>query len=117
MKRLFLPLAAILSLSACGPLSALTAPATYANATVLDEKLAIGVELAYQAAAQAVLAVNDVRPFSPALKARIQAADRKAYEAVVSVRAAYRAGNAPSYSMAAAEAQSAISALLQLIGS
>lgn len=115
MKRL-IPLVLVLALPGCSLGALMQPPATHANATVLDEKLAIGVELAYQAAAQAILAVNDVRPFSPALKARIQAADRKAYEAVVAVRAAYRAGNASSYSMAAAEAQSAIAALLQLIG-
>lgn len=116
MKRL-IPLAMLaLTLPSCTGLAALAGgPAPVANATVLDEKLAIGVELAYQAVTRAILAANDARPFSPELKERVKLADRKAYEAVVAVRAAYRAGNASSYSMAAAEAQAAIAALLQLL--
>jgi hypothetical protein len=112
-----LPLALLaLTLPGCSALGALKGePATVANQTVLDEKLAIGVELAYQAAGQAVLTLNQVRPFSPEMKERVKAADRTAYEAVVAVRAAYAAGNASSYSMAAAQAQSAVAKLLAII--
>lgn len=117
MKRILPLILLALPLSGCAAgLAGIAPPATHANQTVLDEKLAIGVELAYQAAAQATLAVNDVRPLSPAVKERVKAADRKAYEAVAAVRAAYRAGNSSSYSMAAAEAQAAIASLLQMIG-
>lgn len=110
-----LPLALLLALPSCNLGALMQPPATHANATVLDEKLAIGAELSYQAVTQAVLSANAVRPFSDSAKERIKAADRKAYEALVAVRAAYRAGNASSYSMAAAEAQSAVAALLEAI--
>ena len=115
MKRI-LPFALILALPGCSLGALMQPPATYANATVLDDKIALAIELGYQATAQAILLANDLRPFSPELRDRVKAADRKAYEAVLAVRAAYRAGNANSYAMAAAEAQAAVAALLQLIG-
>lgn len=116
MKRLLI-IAAACSLSGCAGLSAMMAPppATVANQTVLDERVASLAELAYQGAAEAILTRNSLKPYSEEQKEAVKAADRKAYEALVGVRAAYRAGNASSYQMAAAEAQSAVAALLQII--
>lgn len=106
MKVLFLPIA--LTLASCGHASIPT-PATVADATTLDEKAAIGVELGYQAAAQLALATGAAR------SERVKSADRRAYAAVKAVRAAYNAGNASSYPTAAIAAHEAVAALLTAI--
>lgn len=103
MKALFIPLS--LALASCN-MGALPAPNTVADRTTLDERAAIGVELAYQAAAQLALSTGAAK------REDVKAADRKAYAAVKAVRAAYSAGNASSYPTAAIAAHEAVAALL-----
>ncbi len=110
MKRILI--AAALALSACATIPAIPpAPASVANASTLDEQTALAVELAYQAAATAVLATG------LATKPAVKAADRKAYAAVKAVRAAYDTGNASSYATAAVTARTALTDLLTAIRS
>lgn len=103
MRALFIPLS--LALASCN-MGALPAPNTVANQTTLDERAAIAVEMAYQAAAQLALSTGVAKRES------VKAADRRAYEAVKAVRNAYSAGNASSYATAAASAHTAVASLL-----
>jgi len=107
MKYLFIPLS--LALASCTSLGIPMSPATVADRTTLDERAAIGVELAYQAAAQVALATGAAK------SDKVKAADRRAYAAVKAVRAAYSAGNASSYPTAAIAAHEAVAALLTAI--
>lgn len=86
-----------------------TAPAQIADRTTLDEQAALAVELAYQAAATAVLATGAEK------RADVRAADQRAYAAVKAVRAAYDAGNAASYLAATVSARAAVASLLTAI--
>jgi len=115
MKRI-LPFALILALPGCSLGALMQPPATYANATVLDERAALLVESLYQAAARIVLTRHDIRPYSPEALARVKQADRKAYDAVLIARTLYRTGNAAQYDDALDAAKEAIAALLALIG-
>lgn len=113
MKRL-IPLAMLaLTLPGCAALTG--NPQTISNRTMLDERFGTLIEDSYTAAGMLVVAANALHPFSPELKERVKAADRKVYEAVAAVRAAYAASNAPAYSLAVTQAQIAISALIALV--
>lgn len=103
MRALLIPLS--LALASCN-VSALPPPNTVADRTTLDERAAIAVEMAYQAAAQLALATGAAK------REDVKAADRRAYAAVKAVRAAYEAGNAASYASAAASAHSTVASLL-----
>ena len=119
MKRLIL-LPVLLGLSACGGLAGLmtppanfpASPSAVANTTKLDEQAALGVELAYQAANRATFFAAKAGFLSPDAKLRAADLDNAAYKAVLATRAAYDAGNATSYAVAATRAQAAISTLL-----
>lgn len=118
MKRIILASLAALAISGCGVLSALAvppAPAAVADKTIIDEQAALAVELAYQAASMAVGTAADLGVLKGESATKAAAIDRKAYRAVVAVRAAYDAGNATSYGAAAATARAEITALLALI--
>lgn len=106
MKAILLPLA--LAVASCGP-ATVPPPATVSDATTLDERAAIAVELAYQAGAQLALTTGAAKT------ERVKAADRRAFAAVKAVRAAYRAGNASTYPAAAIAAHEAVAALLLAI--
>lgn len=112
MKHLIL--AASLALGACTT-APLPVPATVADSTILDEQAALSVELAYQAAATALLTANRAGVIPDATKPRLKAADQRAYAAVLAVRAAYRAGNATGYSAALTDARGAVTAFLTAI--
>lgn len=114
MKKLFATLAIALSLTGCAPLlSALTStPASYANQTVLDEKGAITVELAYKAARLAVETGVEAGLIKGQRALAVADLDTRAFTAVVGVRAAYRAGNAQSYAVAIVEANAAVADLI-----
>lgn len=103
MKALFIPLS--LALASCG-VSSLPAPNTVADRTTLDERAAIAVEMAYQAAAQLALSTGAAK------RENVKAADRRAYAAVKAARDAYSAGNASSYAAAAAGAHTAVASFL-----
>lgn len=117
MKRSVFLLATMV---ACAPLAAcdfgtIQSPGSVANRTVLDEQIAVSVELAYKAARVAVETGVDAGLIKGATAAKVALADNRAFAAVQFVRTAYRAGNAASYSAAATEAQKAVGALLSAI--
>ena len=120
MFRGYLIAAASLALCGCSLATSFagglpTTPAEIADTTVVDEKVALSVELAYQAAGTAVkfAAETGVLRGDAALQAK--AIDARAYRAVQSARTAYDAGNALSYIDAERIARSEIAALLRLV--
>jgi hypothetical protein len=106
-----------LALSACATLPAPPAPVTVADRTRLDEQTALSVELAYQAAATAVLTASRAGLVPASARPALAAADRRAFAAVRAVRAAYDAGNATGYAGAVEAARAAIASLLTAIRS
>jgi hypothetical protein len=111
MKRFFFALALPLALvGASGGCSSIpSSPSAVASTTVLDEKGAIGVELAYTAAAKASsVAIRSGAVTDPAVIAHIGQLNEKAYAAVKAVRAAYAAGNSDSYITAFSDARTSI---------
>jgi hypothetical protein len=116
MKRL-LPLGlAVLMLSGCATLGAIpTSPGAVASATVLDEKAAIGFELAYQGAALAATTAIKAGFIKGPAATRVALIDNKAYAAVKAVRTAYDSSNATDYATAATKAQAALAELLDAI--
>ncbi len=110
-------IAATLALCACAPAQSAigglpAAPVELADKTTLDEQTALGVELAYQAAAFAILTATDAGLIRGKVAETVAACDRVAHSAVTALRAAYDAGNARSYSEAAKIARKAVAALL-----
>lgn len=108
----------------CAPLAACTttgglapppAPATVANATILDEQVGQGVELAYAAFRTALEFAVDTGRLKGAAATRAAALDNRAFAATQAVQAAYRAGNSAGYLAAAKEARAAIAAALAAI--
>ncbi len=110
MKRFIFALVLPLALANSGGCSSIpSSPSAVASTTVLDEKGAIGIELAYTAAARgSIVAIRSGAITNPATIARIGQLNEKAYAAVKAARAAYRAGNATGYLTAFNEAKSAI---------
>ena len=111
--------AASLSLASCAPMLAAMgglppSPAAAADQTRLDEQAALSVELAYQAANQAVSFAVDLGFIRGERATRLAAIDRRAYRAVLTARVAYDAGNAASYGAAVVTARAEILALLNL---
>lgn len=105
----------VLALAGCQPLVSTPAPATYAGATVLDEKGAIGAEKAFTFAAKAAtVAIRSGLVSDPARLTQIEAVRGKAYAALLNIRRAYRAGNATSYAAAFAEFDLALTTLNEL---
>ena len=115
MKPLILATLPLALVAACTTTGGLPAPGTVADRSVLDERLALSAELAYQAAATALLTANRAGIISASARPRLKAADERAYAAVLAVRAAYRAGNSYSYAEAATRAQDAVAAFLTAI--
>jgi len=114
MMRLLFAVSAALALAGCN-LSALGSlpptPAQAADRTILDEQGALTVELAYSAVRLAVETGVDVGIIRGANATRFAELDRRAYAAVLAVRAAYRAGNADSYAAAQTLALDAVAQL------
>ncbi len=126
MKRMgLLALAAASLLVGCTPTTAAfdalataataQGPSTVADRTVLDEKAAIAVEVAYQASALAILTATRAGMIEGETATKVAAADANAYQAVLLVRAAYNAGNAKSYADAAAKAVVSIKSTIALL--
>jgi len=120
MKRMIFAICGALALASCGAVTAPAAippsPSTLADKTVLDEQGALAAELAYKAARLAVETGVDAGVIKGANATRFAALDSKAFAALQTVRAAYRAGNATTYSAALTQARAAISDLLALTG-
>jgi hypothetical protein len=88
----------------------------FADRTTLDERAASAAELAYKAARTACELAVDLGTIKGATATRFRELNRQAYAALGKVRAAYRAGNARSYTAALDEAASLTGALLGLTG-
>lgn len=122
MKRLIFALcpALLLVLSACAPLGILAglaqppAPVTLADRTTLDEQGLLGLELAYKGGRMAAEAGVDLGLIRGEVALKLAALDDKAFRALGAARAAYRAGNAASYTTALGEGQAAITGILAL---
>lgn len=113
-----LVIASALALSACTTIPAPPPPATIADTTTLDETGAIGVEVAYKAFRTAMELAVDAGMLKGATALRVRDLDNRAYALVSAARAAYRAGNAATYSAAVDEALSVItSATAAIAGS
>lgn len=130
LSRYFILAIAATALTACVPATAafdaLASAATQAgpsanaalaaaDGTVLDEKAAIAVELAYQASATAILTATRAGFIQGETAKKVAAADLAAYRAVLLVRASYQTGNARSYGEAATKAVTLIKATLALL--
>lgn len=87
-------------------------PASAADSTVLDERIALGVEAAYGGARTVAEVLVDTGQLKGAKAARVAKLDREAYAAVKLMRAAYSAGNSSSYLAAARTATGAVQAFL-----
>lgn len=118
MKRALTILAA-LSLSACTTgqvVSAIpAAPAAVANKTVLDEQAALGVELAYQAAALSLITATRAGLIKGDAATKAAALESRAYAAVLAVRGAYNTANADSYSDALVQARSLVAQIVAIV--
>lgn len=105
--------AAALALGGCaGGVQIPASPGTVAQGTLLDERLALGAELAYKAARKVIETGTDAGLIKGADATKAAALDAKAYSLVGKVRAAYAAGNAKSYQDAYDAATAAIGDLL-----
>ena len=110
-----LVVALCLGVSACGALGAIPpSPASAAQTIVLDEQGALGVELAYQAAALSLRTGLRAGFIKGEAASKARTADTKAFGAVRAVRAAYDAANATDYGEALARARESVGALIAL---
>lgn len=121
MKRIILAVTAALALSGCAlaglPTNLLpTAPAAVADRTILDEKAAVAVELTYKAWRTAAEAATDAGWVKGAQAVKVADLDRRAYDAVKAVRAAYNAGNAANYKAAFVNAQKVLASASAALG-
>lgn len=116
MKRLMLLAAAfaLTPLTACD-FGSTASPASVANTTILDEQVAVSIELAYKAARTALETGVDAGLIKGELATKVALADNKAFAATQAVQQAYKAGNASNYASAAIQAQAAIRDLLAAI--
>lgn len=110
-----------LALGACGLMpglmalpSAVPAPVALADRIMLDEQALLGLELAYKGGRMAAEAGVDLGFIRGEVALKVAALDDKAFRALGSARAAYRAGNADSYKTALGEGQAAITGILAL---
>lgn len=83
--------ASSLSVSACATLGA--EPAAVADTTKADEQAMLAAENVYLAANNLAQFSFDLNVLNADQRAKVKAADNKAYSALLAVRAAYRAGN------------------------
>ncbi len=113
MIGLLLPVSLVMS--GCAGFSLPTTPSDAANGTILDERAALSVELAYKAQAKLLETAVDAGLLKGNRAAVAATFDIRAKSAVDAVRAAYDAGNAQSYNAAIDEARSAIEAAVNTI--
>lgn len=118
MMMRFFGLPAALVLAGCMALdtpASLAAPVQAAEQTSMDEQAALAAELAYQAGALAAKTAIEAGWLRPDQAGRVRAAEGRAYDALLGVRAAYRAGNSSDYGAALSNARAAVSALLAAV--
>lgn len=115
MKRFLLcaALALAVPIGGCHSFTSLpTSPSNAANATVLDEQLALGVEATYKAARTAMETAVDSGVLHGANATKARTLNTQAYDAVKATRAAYDAGQQDNYIAAAGKAAGIVSNLL-----
>lgn len=116
MRKFIAALLLPLALAACGVLDPRPAgPVVVADQTVLDERAAVGVELAYKATALTLETAVDAGLLYGEAATKAAELDRKAYAAVTAARKAYEAGNAATYDQAVADAYAAVSLALEAL--
>ncbi len=113
MRKTYLAfaIAASLALSGCD-LAPPTSPGQVAETTVLDEKAGIAAETMYTTAT--TLGATLARAGLIA-RVKFKEADNRAYNALLVVRSAYRAGNANNYAAALAELTVAVGEINALV--
>lgn len=119
MRQRLIAVLAILSLplASCASLAPVAVgPGVVASQTALDEKTLLAVELGYKGARTAMELAVDLGRLKGENAGKAQVFNRRAYAAVLAMRAAYRAGNSSTWLDAYAEAQAAIAGILSLSG-
>lgn len=105
MKKLILACCAALALTACGPTGTIPdigAPIASTQATTMDEKALIALELAYNTAGTAYLTARDRGLLPAATLTQSRTALLRSYDALLLARRAYSIGDASSFSAQAA---------------
>lgn len=115
MKRILLAACLALALPGLSGCSILSPPRT-ASQTVLDEKLAISAELAFQGAARAVELAVDAGLVHGEKAEQLNELRGRAFNALAVVRAAYAAQNAAQYLAGLAQAKQSIDDMLIILG-
>ena len=116
MRKIFM--AAALAVASMGVTACETVPVgpgEVADRTILDERAAIAVESAYQAAGTALEIAVDAGLLTGENAATAATLEQRAYTAVLAARAAYDTGNAVTYAEAVDNAQAAVYALLAAV--
>lgn len=114
---------ALFLLSACAAMSAIPTavgalptiiggPVTISDRSTIDETAGRAIELAYKAARTVAEVAVDAGILKGERAAQVQVLNRRAYNAVLAARAAYRAGNESSWIRASGEARTAIEQFL-----
>lgn len=117
MRRLLLAAAlaaSALTVSACSPMA--SEPATVADKTKLDEQSMLSAETLYYSGNTLAQIAFDTGKLTADQRAKVKAADNKAYSALLTLRAAYRAGNSKSYFEALSELLKASAEITTLTG-
>lgn len=99
--KFLLPLVAALSLSSCAaiPLATMVTSSTpVLAATNMDEKAMYAAEALYNVPAQAYVSANSNGLLSAPVKAKVKPLMVKAYDVLLTVRSAYKLGDAAGFS-------------------
>lgn len=115
MRKLFTALFLAVATPAVAGCVTLPTPQNVANASTLDEKGGIAVEVAYTAAATAAALAIRTKMVDKATTDKIAALDIKAYDLVKKTRLAYDIGNATDYKIFEKQALSFISQIVGLL--
>lgn len=108
MIRLAFLALALTPLTACADL---TSPRSAAQSTVIDERIALGAELAFTAGIELG---NSLARSGTIDKASYQKLSRDAYTALLAVRSAYKAANASDFAAAFTGLQTLLSGIKDL---
>lgn len=108
---------ALVTLGACAPLAHIAPPpAVIADATTVDERGSLAIEVAWRAAGAALEAAVDSGRLTGAAAAKADRIDAQAARFVGLARAAYDTGNAADYQSALRQAKPLIAELRRLSG-
>lgn len=107
--KLILAAFCLTPLVACTPV---TSPSNVSQGTVIDEKAALGAELAYTTSAKLGLALVQAGLID---KEKFKAANDKAYAALLIVRQAYKTANAANFDYAITQLYAAVNDINTLV--